>query len=77
MGGKGPGSLMKEGRRTGQHKPTSSKDPTWLQTLLKLLFCAQGLTQKAKRRGSGSALLCYSEAPHELQGRTGESWQKA
>ena len=38
MGGKGPGSLMEEGRRTGQHKPTSSKDPTWLQTLLKLLF---------------------------------------
>ena len=38
VGGKATGSLMEEGRRTGQHKPTSSKDPTWLQTLLKLLF---------------------------------------
>lgn len=38
MGSKGPSSLMEEGRRTGQHKQTSSKDPTWLQTLLKLLF---------------------------------------
>ena len=38
VGGKATGSSMEKGRRTRQHEQTSSKNSTWLQTPLKLLY---------------------------------------